>query len=90
MMKAFAQDARRLSLLFHYGVLDAGFVISWADAVIAEMDSPPDLLLQLATTAPEKTGDVLSFLRDLSSGADFADTIYKEFVQEMDDSAKAV
>jgi len=70
-MKSIAQDAQRLSLLFQFGVIDAKAAISWADPFIVEMDSPPDLLIQLSTTAPEKTGDILSCLRALGLGADF-------------------
>src|SRR6185436_13963371 len=70
-MQSIAQDAQRLSLLFQYGVLDASTVIAWADTAIVQMDSPPDSLLELSTTAPDKTADVLSCLHRLSSGAEF-------------------
>jgi hypothetical protein len=70
-MNSIAQDAQRLSLLFEYGAIDARAVISWADTWIVQMDSPPDLLLKLSMTMPEKSGDILSYLRGLSSGADF-------------------
>jgi hypothetical protein len=70
-MQSIVQDAQRLSLLFQYGVLDAGAVIAWADGAIAQMDSPSDSLLELSTTAPDKTADILSHLHRLSSGAEF-------------------
>ena len=70
-MQSTPQDAQRVSLLFQYGVLDASAVIGWADAAIVQMDSPPDALLELSATAPEKTADVLSCLHCLSSGAEF-------------------
>jgi hypothetical protein len=70
-MQSITQDAQRVSLLFQYGVLDASAVIAWADTAIIQMDSPPDSLLELSTTAPDRTADVLSYLHRLSSGAEF-------------------
>ena len=70
-MQTIAHDAQRMSLLFQYGVLTGDEVISWADSVIVQMDSPPDSLLQLSMTAPDKTGDIISHLRQLSSGSDY-------------------
>jgi hypothetical protein len=70
-MQSIAQEAQRLSLLFQYGVFDAGAIIAWADTAIAQMDSPPDSLLELSTTAPDKTADILSRLHRLSSDAEF-------------------
>ena len=58
-------------MLIQYGVLDASAVIAWADAMIVEMETPPDSLLELSTTAPDKTAEILSCLRRLSTGADF-------------------
>ena len=70
-MPAIAQFTQRMSLLFRYGVVAADEVVAWADSLIVEMDSPPDALLELSTTSPAKTADVLSSLERLSSGADF-------------------
>ena len=70
-MNSIAQDAQRVSLLFEYGILKFGAVISWADATIAGMESPPQLLLELSMTAPERTDNILSSLHGLSEGADF-------------------
>lgn len=58
-------------MLFMYGVVVADELVAWADSFIVRMDSPPDPLLELSTTEPSKTGDILSCLRRLSVGADF-------------------
>jgi len=70
-MQSIAQDAQRVSLLFQYGVLNANAVTAWADAAIVQMDTPPDALLELSTTPPDRTVDVLACLHRLSSGAEF-------------------
>lgn len=70
-MQSITQDAQRVSLLFQYGVLDAVAVIAWADEAIVQMESPPEALLELSTTAPHRTADILSSLHRLSSGAEF-------------------
>jgi hypothetical protein len=70
-MPSIAQDAQRLSLLFRYGVVAVSEVISWADSQIAEMDSPPEALLELSTTSPSDTGGIISRLHRLSAGAEF-------------------
>ena len=70
-MSEIVQDAQRMSLLFQYGAVTADEVISWADSWIQRMDSPAEALLHLSTTPPDKTGDTLSCLRRLSTGADF-------------------
>jgi hypothetical protein len=70
-MESITQDAQRVNLLFQYGVLDARAIIAWADAVIVETDSPPDALLDLSTTASDRTADILSCLQRLSEGAEF-------------------
>jgi hypothetical protein len=70
-MQSITQDAQRVSLRFQYGVLDAAAVIAWSDGAIVQMESPPDALLELSTTAPDRTADVLSCLHRLSSGAEF-------------------
>jgi hypothetical protein len=66
-----AQEAKRVSLLFHYGVFAADAIIEWADTMIIAMDTPPDTLLELSTTAPDKTADIVSCLNRLSYGAEF-------------------
>jgi hypothetical protein len=70
-MTEIAQDAERMSLLLQYGVASGDDVVSWADSLITRLDSSPDSLLELSTTAPSKTADLLSCLRRLSVGADF-------------------
>jgi hypothetical protein len=70
-MQSIAKDAQRMSLLFQWGVATADEIISWADSLIVHMDSPLDSLLELSTTSPAKTGDILSCLHRLSGGADF-------------------
>ncbi len=70
-MTEIAQDAQRMSLLFQFGVATADEAISWADSWIQRTDSPAEALLELSTTPPGKTGDILSCLRQLSAGADF-------------------
>lgn len=69
-MPSLAQEAQRLSLLFKYGVVSAGELISWADSQIAELDSPPEALLELSITFPDDTGGIISRLHRLSAGAD--------------------
>jgi hypothetical protein len=70
-MQIIAQDTQRMSLLFEYGVLTGDDVIAWSDSAIVQIDSPPDSLLQLSMTAPDKTADIMSHLHQLSSGSDF-------------------
>ena len=95
-MQSIAQDAQRVSLLFQYGVLDASAVIAWADAAIVQMDSPPDSLLELSTTAPDKTADVLSCLHRLSSDAEFWSALrsaipqLRDFVASHPDHAESI
>ncbi len=60
-----------MSLFFQDGVFDGSAIIAWADAMIVEMETPPDSLLELSTTASEKTADILSCLNRLSAGAEF-------------------
>ena len=67
-MQTIAHDAQRMSLLFEYGVLTGDDVIAWSDSAIVQLDSLPDSLLQLSMTAPDKTGDIMSHLHQLSSG----------------------
>jgi hypothetical protein len=95
-MQSITQDAQRVSLLFQYGVLDADAVIAWADEAIIEMDSPPDALLALSTTAPDRTADVLSCLHRLSSGAEFWPALrgaipqLRDFVASHPDRAESI
>jgi hypothetical protein len=95
-MTDIAQDAQRMSLLFQYGISAADEVIKWADSMIVQMDSPPDSLLELSTTAPSKTADVLSCLRGLSAGAEFwmalrsAIPQIREFVTSHPDRAEGI
>ena len=70
-MQTIAHDAQRMSLLFEYGVVSGVDVIGWSDSAIVQMDSPPDTLIQLSLTAPDKTADIMSHLHQLSSGSDF-------------------
>lgn len=70
-MTAIVQDALRMSLLFQFGAVAADEVIVWADSLIVQIDSPPDSLLELSTTSPSRTADILSCLRQLSAGAEF-------------------
>src|SRR6202008_1667920 len=57
-VRAIGHDAQRMSLLFRYGVRTGNDVIGWADSAIVELDSPPDSLIELSMTAPEKTEDI--------------------------------
>lgn len=70
-MPPYAQDAKRLSLLFDYGVATDREVIEWADSQIVALDSPPDALMQLAVTPPTKTADIITHLHTLSAEAEF-------------------
>lgn len=67
----YAQDAKRLSLLFDYGVASEREVIEWADSEIAALDSPPAVLIDLAVTNPTDTAAIMSHLHTLSEGAEF-------------------
>ena len=70
-MPPYAQDAKRLSLLFDYGVASEQEVIAWADSQIVALDSPPDSLLQLAITSPADTAAIITHLHSLSADAEF-------------------
>jgi trans-aconitate methyltransferase len=70
-MPPYAQDAKRLSLLFDYGVATDREVIQWADSQIVALDSPPDALIQLAVTRPTDTAAIISHLHTLSAEAEF-------------------
>ncbi|MBI3880757.1 MAG: hypothetical protein HY301_11955 [Verrucomicrobia bacterium] len=70
-MPPYAQDAKRLSLLFDYGVATDREVIEWADSQIVTLDSPPDALMQLAVTRPTDTAAIISHLHTLSAEAEF-------------------
>jgi hypothetical protein len=70
-MPPYAQDAKRLSLLFDYGVATDREVIEWADSQIVALDSPPDALMQLAVTRPTDTASIISHLHTLSTDAEF-------------------
>jgi hypothetical protein len=70
-MPPYAQDAKRLSLLFDYGVAAVREVIDWADAEIVALDSPPDALIELASTRPTDAAAIISHLHTLSEGAEF-------------------
>lgn len=60
------------------------------------MGSPPDALLELSTTAPDRTADVLSCLHRLSSGADFWPALrnaipqLRDFVASHPDRAESI
>lgn len=70
-MPPYSQDAKRLSLLFDYGVATEREIIEWADSQIVVLDSPPDALLQLAMTRPTDTAAIISHLHTLSAEAEF-------------------
>lgn len=70
-MPQLAHEAKRLSLLFNYGVATEREIIEWADSQIVALDSPPDALLQLASTRPNDTAAFISHLHTLSAGAEF-------------------
>ncbi len=70
-MPPYAQDAKRLSLLFDYGVAAEREIIEWADSQIVALDSPPDALLQLAVTRPTDTAALITHLHTLDTEAEF-------------------
>jgi hypothetical protein len=70
-MQSITQDAEKMNLLLQFGVRDGNDVIAWADSLIVQMDAPPDVLLELSMTAPDKTADIVSCLNRLKSGSDF-------------------
>jgi hypothetical protein len=69
-MPPYAQDAKRLSLLFDCGVATEREVIDWADSRIVALNSLPDALMQLAVTAPNDTAAFITHLHALSAGAE--------------------
>lgn len=77
-------------------MLDAAAVIVWADKAILQMQSPPDALLELSSTAPDKTSDVLSHLHRLNSGAQFWPALrsaipqLRDFVASHPDRAESI
>ncbi|MDB6016486.1 MAG: hypothetical protein JWR19_975 [Pedosphaera sp.] len=71
MLPPYAQDAKRLSLLFDFGVIAEREVIEWADSQIVALASPPDALMQLAVTPPNKTEDIITHLHTLGVEAEF-------------------
>jgi hypothetical protein len=60
-----------MSLMLQYGLTTGSGVVQWADAQIIALDSASGSLLELSTTPPSKTGDLVSHLRVLASGADY-------------------
>ncbi len=95
-MHPITQDAQRINLLFHYGVFAADAVIGWADAKIVELNSPPDSLLDLSMTAPDKTADIDSCLNRLGSGAEFWSALrsaipqIREFIASHPDGVESI
>ncbi|HLX70536.1 MAG TPA: hypothetical protein VKV04_12995 [Verrucomicrobiae bacterium] len=94
-MPPYTQDAKRLSLLFDYGVAAAREVIDWADSQIVALDSPPDALMQLAVTRPDDTGAIISHLHALSTEAEFWSAfravlgrLHRHVVSHPDDAAR--
>jgi hypothetical protein len=78
-MPTIAQDAQRVSLLFHYGAMTACEVIAWADSWILELEEPSDLLIELSTTLPNETTEIVSRLHRLSTGADIWSALRSAF-----------
>ena len=70
-MPSYTQDAKRLSLLFDYGVATEREIIAWADSLISVLNPTPDALIELSLTPPTKTEDFITHLHVLSEGADF-------------------
>ncbi len=68
-MNALCQDAQRMSLMLQFGLATGADVVRWADSQIVALDSASGPLLDLSTTPPANTGDLLSHLRALASGA---------------------
>ena len=95
-MQSITQDAQKVSLLFQFGVLDASAVIAWADTAIVQMEPPPDALIELSTTPPDRTADILSCLHRICSGAEFWPALrstlphIREFILAYPDRAAAI
>lgn len=70
-MSAIVQEAQQTQLLFEYGVITADVVLKWADSMIIQLQIPPDTLIELSTTSPSKTENIITCLHRVSSGADF-------------------
>jgi len=70
-MTALCHDAQRMSLMLQFGLASGADVIGWADSEIVALDLASGPLLELSTTPPANTCDLLSHLRALASGADF-------------------
>ena len=67
----FESDALRVSLLFDYAVIKPTDVTEWADAQIIALQSVPDRLIELSTTPPDRTADIVSHLHELGQGGNF-------------------
>src|SRR5687767_1859494 len=95
-MDSLVQEAQQMSLLFQYGVLDANAVIAWADGKLVQMDLPPDSLIELSTTAADRTAEIFSCLHRLSSDAEFWRALrsamprLREFVLSHSDRAESI
>ena len=70
-MPAYTQDAKKLSLLYDWGLLSDDDIIGWAEVQTAQLASPPLVLLELADTKPGSTPSIIAYLHSLSSDAQF-------------------
>jgi hypothetical protein len=70
MSASIAQQSAREWFLFTIGVKKGRDIIAWADRVIAAEDKPPSRLIELATTAPERTDVFVAELEGLREGCD--------------------
>src|SRR5688572_13225239 len=94
-MPPYAQSAKRLSLLFDYGVATEREVIEWADSQIVALESPPEALMELAATRPTDAAGMISHLHSLSAQAEFwpafrqaMGRLYEHLVAHPDDAAR--
>ena len=65
------QEAARELFLFNLGVRSPADIVRWVDAVIAKVEAPHQLLIELSTTPPERLDRFISVLSDLRRGSDF-------------------
>ncbi len=70
-MPSYTQDAKRLSLLFDYGMATEREIIEWADSQISVLNPTPDALIELSLTPPAQTENFITHLHVLSAGSEF-------------------
>jgi hypothetical protein len=58
-------------LRLQFGLVSGEDIINWADSEIVRLDSPPEELIDLATSNASQIDEHLSYLNALAQGAEF-------------------